>query len=177
MFPASTGFPLSTTNLTYYSVQAATATTKLGIPIYFSYECQQKYPNVRIKWKNRFGQFDWFNFYMVSQNSFSTDRRTYQPQIGTWNASSLSYNSYDSQNLTYVVNANQQLFVNSFWIDEDYNDIIKQLLVSDEAYWVYDEAAGDLRPITINTNSLTFKTNVVDKTIQYSTEYRDWETI
>lgn len=168
MFPSETAFPLSTTNLTDYTVQAYSGNNALGTPIRFEYACQQKYPNVRIKWKNRFGQFDWFNFYMVSQTSFNTDRKLYQPQIGSWQSSTLSYNSYDSQNLTYVTNATQQLFVNTFWIEEDYNDIIKELLSSDEAYWVYDEEAGDLRPITINTNSIVFKTGVVDKTIQYS---------
>ncbi len=173
MFPAQSGFPLSSTNLTNYSVQSYAGNTALGTPIQFIYACQQKYPNIRIKWKNRYGQFDWFNFYMVSQNSFSTDRRLYQPQIGSFQSSTLSYNSYDSQNLTYVTNATQQLFVNTFWIEETYNDIIKELLVSDEAYWVYDEAAGDLRPITINTNSIVFKTGVVDKTIQYSFTF-DW---
>jgi len=173
MFPAQSGFPLSSTNLTNYSVQSYAGNTALGTPIQFIYACQQKYPNIRIKWKNRYGQFDWFNFYMVSQNSFSTDRRLYQPQIGSFQSSTLSYNSYDSQNLTYVTNATQQLFVNTFWIEETYNDIIKELLVSDEAYWVYDEAAGDLRPITINTNSIVFKTGVVDKTIQYSFNF-DW---
>lgn len=171
LFPSQFGFPLTTGSLSWYSVQAASANAKLGTPIYYSYECLQKYPNVRIKWKNRYGQFDWFNFYMVSQNSFTTDRKTYMPQIGSWDSTTLTYNTYDSQNLTYVVNANQTLSVNTFWIPEEYNDIIKQLLVSDEAYWIFDEANGYFRPITINTNSVTFLTNVVDKLIRYSFEF------
>lgn len=171
LFPNQAGFPLSSTSLEWYTVQASTATTRIGTPIYYTYECLQKYPNVRIKWKNRFGQFDWFNFYMVSQNSFTTDRKNYQPQIGSWTSNTLSYNTYDSQNLTYVVNANQTLSVNSFWIPETYNDIIKQLMVSDEAYWIFDEANGYFRPITINTNSVTFLTNAVDKLIRYSFEF------
>ena len=35
-------------------------------------------------------------------------------------------------------------------------------------YWVYDEASNLVRPITINVNSLTFKTGVNDKLIQYT---------
>jgi hypothetical protein len=45
-------------------------------------------------------------------------------------------------------------------------------MVSDEIYWIYDETSGDLRPITIQTNSITFKTNVVDKLIQYSFDFQ-----
>ena len=35
-------------------------------------------------------------------------------------------------------------------------------------YWVYDEVNRAVRPITINLDSLTFKTGVNDKLIQYS---------
>jgi hypothetical protein len=44
-------------------------------------------------------------------------------------------------------------------------------MVSDEIYWIYNESNGDLRPITIVTNSIVFKTGVVDKTIQYTFDF------
>jgi hypothetical protein len=128
---------------------------------------------VRIQYKNRYGQFDFINLYGASQNSFSTDRQVYQPQIGSWESTTLSYNNYDAQIKPYVVNARQTLLVNSQIIPEAYNDIFKELLVSDEIYWVYNEATGDLRPIAINQNSITFQTGVVNKTIQYSFTF-DW---
>ena len=62
--------------------------------------------------------------------------------------------------------------VNSFWISEDYNDILKQLLVSDEIYWVYDEANDYVRPITIVTQNIVFKTGAVDKLIQYQFDFQ-----
>jgi hypothetical protein len=171
LFPGQPGFPFSSVGLEYYTVQAYSGATALGTPIRYEIACQQKYPNVRIKWKNRFGQFDWFNFNMVSRTSFGVDRKNFQPQIGSWDGSSLSYNNYDSQNQTYISNAKQGLSVNTNFINQDYNDIIKQLLSSDEAYWVYDEANSLLRPITIDTNSIVFKTGVVDKTIQYAFDF------
>ena len=94
--PAESGFPLSTNGLTYYTVQAYTGGTPLGSPITYNIVCNQKYPNIRIKWKNRYGQFDWFNFNMVNRQSFNTERRTYQPQLGTWQSPTLQYNNYDS---------------------------------------------------------------------------------
>ena len=137
----------------------------------FEEACIQKYPNIRIKWKNKFGQFDYFNFYMINRQSFTTTNRSYQPQIGSWESSTLQYNNYDSSNLNYIVDSTQAISVNSFWISEDYNEILKQLLVSEEIYWVYDETNNDLRPITIATNTVTFKTGVVDKTIQYQFDF------
>jgi hypothetical protein len=169
--PAQSGFPLSTNGLTYYTTQAYNGGTALGTSIKYTIECIQKYPNVRIKWKNRFGQFDYFNFYMVNRQSFQTEKKTYQPQLGSWESSTLSYQNYDSGILNYIVDSKQSISVNSFWIPESYNDILKQLLVSDEIYWVYDEANALVRPLTIATQNITFKTGVNDHLIQYAFEF------
>jgi hypothetical protein len=172
LFPAQTGFPFSPSGLEWYTVQPFNGSSALAPTIRFEYACKQKYPNVRIKWKNRYGQFDYFNFYMVSKKSFKTEKRTYQPQIGTWQGTSLAYNNYDSQNLNYLVDSQQGISVNTFWIPEDYNDILKQLMVSDEIYYVTTESSDALTPITIDTDSVTFKTKSVDKLIQYSFDFR-----
>jgi hypothetical protein len=173
MFPSSPSFPISTAGLDWYTIQAADNSTKLGTPIYFSVDCIQKYPNVRIQFKNRYGQFDFINLYGASQNSFSTDRKSYQPQIGTWESSTLSYQSYDSQNQPYVVNAKQSLVANTQWLPEGENDIIKELLSSDEIYWIYNESTGAVRPLAITSSNISFKTGVVDKVIQYAFTF-DW---
>lgn len=168
--PSAAGFPLSG-SFTYYTTQAYNDSTPLGLPITYTIDCIQKYPNIRIKWKNRYGQFDYFNFYMVNRQSFQTEKRTYQPQLGSWESSTLSYNDYDSGILNYVVDSKQSISVNSFWIPESYNDILKELLVTDEAYWVYDEANNKVRPITITTSNIVFKTGVNDHLIQYQFEF------
>jgi hypothetical protein len=169
--PAQSGFPLSTTGMTYFTTQAYSGSTALGLPIKYTIECIQKYPNIRIKWKNRYGQFDYFNFYMVNRQSFQTEKRTYQPQLGSWEASTLSYNNYDSGILNYIVDSKQSIQVNSFWIPESYNEILKELLVTDEAYWVYNEASALVRPITIKTSDIVFKTGVNDHLIQYQFDF------
>ena len=144
---------------------------EVGNCLYFEEICEQKYPNIRIKWKNRYGQFDYHNFYLVNKQSFTTTNRSYQPQLGTWEGNTLGYNNYDSSKLNYIVDSQQSLTVNTGYVVEAYNEIFKQLLVSEEIYWVYDEDNNDLRPITINTPSITFKTGVNDKLIQYSFDF------
>ena len=71
-------------------------TNRITDRLHFDLECTKKYPNIRIKWKNRFGQWDNFNFNLVSQQSFNTQRSRYQPQIGTWDSPTLSYEDYES---------------------------------------------------------------------------------
>lgn len=170
--PAESGFPLSTTGLEYYTVQAYSGSTALGTSIKYDIVCNEKYPNVRVKFKNRFGQFDWINFNMISRQSFSTERKTYQPQLGQWESSTFSYNNYDTATQAYIVDSKQMLSVNTNWLSEDYNDIIKQLLVSDEIYWITDEVSGALKPLTIVTQNILFKTGVVDKLIQYQFDFQ-----
>jgi hypothetical protein len=169
--PSQTNFPISTTGLTFYTIQPFNGTTALGNRIRYEIVCEQKYPNVRIKWKNRFGQFDWLNFNMVNRQGIQTTKRTYQPQLGTWEGSTFSYQSYDSAILDYIVDTKQTLQVNTDWLDDSYNDILKQLMVSDEIYWVYNETTAAVRPLTITTSDLQFKTGVVDKLVQYSFEF------
>ena len=158
------------TDLEWFTIQAYYAGTPVGEPLRFEVKCEQKYPNVRIKWKNRFGQFDNFNFDMVSRESFSTTKRTYQPQVGSWDSSTLSYNQYDSSVENYVSDSNQTLQVNTDWVSEDYNEIFKQLLVSDEIYWIYN-SNGDIKPLAIKTSNIQFKTGVVDKLIRYTFDF------
>ena len=168
---AQSGFPLSS-SIDWYTIQPFNGGTALGSPIRYEIVCPQKYPNVRIKWKNRFGQFDWFNFNMVNRESLSTTKRTYQPTLGTWEGSSFSYESYNSSMLDYIVDTKQTLQTNTDWVNEDYNDIFKQLMVSDEIYWIYDETDyNKLRPLSIATSNISFKTGVVDKLIQYTFEF------
>ena len=168
--PLSGQFPVSIygSNLEYYTIQAYSGSIPLSIPTRYEVVCKQKYPNIRISWKNRYGQFDWYSFYMVNRKSFQTTKKTYQPQLGTWEGSSFSYSSYDSSNLNYIVDSSQTLQVNSFWLTDDYNDWFKQLLVSDEIYW-WDTIGA--RPLTIATSDIQFKTGVNDKLIQYQFDF------
>jgi hypothetical protein len=172
---SQSGFPF-TGSLEYFTTQALSGSVAIGTPIKYVLTCNQKYPNIRIKWKNRYGQFDWFNFNMINTKNFMVNRSLYQPQIGTWEGSSLSYNRYDSNNLNYMVDTKENIQVNTDWVDEAYNEIFKQLLVSDEIYWVYDEENNFVRPLTIATSNLTFKTGVVEKVIQYSFEFAYGQT-
>jgi len=173
-FPIGNGeadFPLSS-SYDFFTVTPLKLGAAIGDEIRFNIECEKKYPNVRIQWKNRFGQFDYLNFNLVSRESFNTDIKTFQRQIGSWDSQTLSYQNYDSANQNYSTDSQQTLTVNSDWLSEDYNEILKQLMVSDEIYWIYNETTGDVRPITIQTNTIQFKTNVVDKLIQYSFDFQ-----
>ena len=166
MGPAQPEFPLALTNggsdLVSYTIKSAKAGINQTI------ECAYKYTPVRILWKNRYGQFDWMNMWYKNVQDFTTEQRIYQPQLGTWNSSTLTYDAYQTATQRYIVDATQTLTVNTEFLPESYNEILKQLLVTDEVYWMYDQPNTLVKPLTIKTNNLTFKTGVNDKLIQYT---------
>ena len=174
--PSQSGFPLTVTDGDAYTIQAYDGSTALGTPLYFAVQCAYKYTPVRIMWKNRYGQFDYQNFYKAHYNTFSTDQRTYQPQLGSWDATSLTYNTAQNNTQRYIVNTNEQLDVNSDWLIEGFNEIYKQLLVSDEVYWIYDQDNNFVKPLAIITNNVRFKTNVNEKLIQYTVSFSVGQT-
>lgn len=174
--PSQPGFPLTVTDGDAYTIQAYSGSTALGNTIYFGVQCAYKYTPVRIMWKNRYGQFDYQNFYKAHYNTFVTDQKTYQPQLGSWDATSLTYNTAQNNTQKYIVNTNEQLDVNSDWLPENFNEIYKQLLVSDEIYWLYDQPNNLVKPLAVTTNNVKFKTNVNDKLVQYTVSFSIGQT-
>ena len=179
--PLEPDWPLSSTpddigNFEIFAVDGSTnydGTNRISDRLHFDLECTKRYPNVRIKWKNRFGQWDYFNFNLVSRETFNTQRSRYQPQIGTWDSRTLSYNDYDSAIQNYITDSTLKISVNTDYVDEGYNETFKQLMVSDEIYWVYEEGSEQnntekLKPLAIDDSAFALKTGVVDKLIQYS---------
>ena len=163
LFPSEEGFPI-TASVDQYTITAYSGVTPVSSPLLFTQKCESKYPNIRMKWKNRYGQFDYFNFDMVSRKSFDVESKSYQPQPGGWNNSVLTYTDSDSTKQNFATDAFESITVNTDWISESYNDWLKQLLVSDEIYIIEDT---DIR-VNLKTTNLEFKTGVVDKLIQYT---------
>jgi len=169
--PSQSLFPLTVGDGDAYTIQAYSGSTALGSRLYFGVQCAYKYTPVRIMWKNRYGQFDYLNFYKAHYSTFNTSQKTYQPQLGSWDATTLSYNNYQTNLQRYIVDTNEVLEANSDWLQESQNEIMKQLLVSDEMYWMYDQPNNLVKPLTIKTNTLRFKTGVNDKLIQYTISF------
>ena len=65
--------PISS-SVDFYTVQAYEDALALGTPIRFNVECKKKYPNVRIKWKNRYGQFDFLNFKILRKFNYFNEK-------------------------------------------------------------------------------------------------------
>ena len=172
----STNFPnIPTSSIESYVIEINTGfnvpTGSLIGTLNYKVVCPHYYEPIRIAFKNRFGQFDFLNFYKRHNETFNTDQRVYQPQLGTWGGQTLSYNQLQTRTQRYIVDTTEVLECNTDWLEEGWNVLMKQLLVADEIYWMYDQTDPEnvlVKPLTIQTNSLQFKTGVNNKLIQYT---------
>ena len=69
---------------------------------------------------------------------------------------------------TLGVNGNERISINSGFIDESFNEIIKELMLSEQV-WV--DNGSSVLPINLNSKSLTFKKSVNDKLINYTMDF------
>lgn len=163
--PSADGFPIAILDgRDFYISLISPGGVKLGDSILFNYKCEGKFDNITIKFKNRYGQFDNFNFNLVSRKTFNSENVSYTKQIGEWGGTSFSYGQSDYSKQNFASSQTQFISVNTDFIDEVYNDIFQQLLVSDEIYWI---SSRDI-PLVLTSNSFVKKSEKVDKLIQYS---------
>tara|TARA_S200000501_G_C20782834_1_gene725839 strand:- start:293 stop:1240 length:948 start_codon:yes stop_codon:yes gene_type:complete len=145
---------------------AANNNTTIATP-YRTYDikrvCNPKYTNVKMVYLNRYGMFQEFYFFLKNVESFNTKSETFKRNIFV--ESSSSYSRYSHQNKTFDKNGRTRVTLNTDYIDECYNEVIQDIMLS-EYVWIYFNSVW--RPSTISTNSLTFKTSVNDKLIQYT---------
>jgi hypothetical protein len=173
--PLAGGFPLSITGLKSYSIQLTGGNTNAKQVFNINVNCTPKWKGYFIKYKNKYGQFDFLSMMNMSREAFTTEQRVYQPQLGTWNAPALSYDKFQTKTQRYIVDSDEMLTMNSDFLDEDWNELLKQLLVSDELYYL-DKVEGEWLPLTIVTNAMEFKTGVNDKLVQYTIQFSKGQT-
>jgi len=142
----------------------------LGTPLHYEIDCQKKYTPVSIIFKNRYGGFDNFEFSLVSRQSFDVQTKNYKSNA--LQSDEAVYNRYYGEQI-YYTEGGETLTVNSDFVDESMNDFFKQLMASDEIYWVLNGDMSDpgiyadLQPLTLLSKNLQFKKEEVDKLIQY----------
>jgi hypothetical protein len=165
LFPSDPGFPYPFTPGTGYSVQAKLFGAPVGKPLYIYEECESKWGNVRIQWKNRWGRFDYMDFSLKNIETITAERNVYRPSVGSWNASTLTVQPYDSYQKVFNTQATTRLLVNTPYVEEEWNTNLKELMLSDEIYW---NKGGEYIALVLDTQNVQLLTGRNDKLIQYT---------
>jgi len=122
-------------------------------------EC--KYNPYKVTFVNKFGALQDLWFFKRSNLSLQTQQESYKANIVTNGTYSINSRQKTVFNKTGV----EKLQLNTGFYPESYNEIFRQLTLSEEVWINYD---GDTLPITVMSSSLNYKTSVSDKLINYT---------
>jgi len=154
---------------TKYTV-STTATSVNASTITYAIErvCSAKYTPIKMRFINKFGMPQDFYFFLKSVESVNTKSETFKRNI--FNYSSSNYDVKSHQTQTFNKNGRKRLTLNTDYLIEGYNLVIEDIMLS-EYVWII--SGNIVRPVTVVTSSLTKKTSLNDKLIQYTLEVEE----
>lgn len=145
----------NTITINYYVATVLTTTkTFRVIPI-----CEPKYTPVVCSFVNRYGGWQFLNFFKAQTNSISVDSTTYKMM-----PSAIDYNTSRPQSASFNINGSQSVVLNTGWVNENYSDLIQDLLVAETILL-------DGKPAECKTTGTSLKTSLMDRNINYTIEF------
>jgi len=132
-------------------------------------EC--KFKPHKVTFVNKNGVLDDMYFFKKSTDSMTTKRESYNANtIKADNTYSINQHNKRDFNIT----ANSMVKLSSGYLNESSNEKFKQLLLS-EKVWITRTFKNDelVLPINIKTSSISYKTSLNDKLVDYTIEFKD----
>jgi hypothetical protein len=114
-----------------------------------------RFDNVRLGWTNTCGGTDYFNFTKKSELSFNYDRKQYQKVVGSYNASSFGFNTYDRGATDRYVTTTKGLQINSDWVSVGEFNLLQTLCRSNDVFIINDDSS--LTPVLVDTQNFVIK--------------------
>ena len=129
--------------------------------------CEPRYEQMQIIFYNKFGALQIMPFFKKSVTSINVTSNEFQRNIMEFN-NAPSYDISKHSTAILGVNGNETISVNSGFIDESFNEVIKQMMLSEQV-WI--DNGNSVLPINLNSKSLTFKKSVNDRLINYTIDF------
>ena len=175
-------FPIGVTNLTtYLTALGFTGAMPLALDTYtldlqgsagsldivtIEKVCEPKYTLNTIDYINRYGTWDFIQFFKASQDNFNTTSEKYRKSIGSSSISGYSYDATEELYKQFNTNGKTRTTLNTGWVTEDYKEAIKDLMMSERVML-------NGKPTSVVTNSVTLQKSINDKTINYTIEVEE----
>ena len=121
--------------------------------------CEPKYTPIKCTFINRFGGWQYLTFFKANLQSIETTNKDFNLL-----PSSIDYNPLQGQKRTFNQQGKQKIKCNTGWVDENYFDLIQDLLLSEVVLL-------DDKPVIVKTQSSERKTHLKDKNINYEIEF------
>jgi len=133
----------------------------LAVEKTFTFEavCENKYNVIKCDFVNRYGVWERINFFKVSKSKFDVNSKEYDLM-----PTSLNYNTSTNIKQSFNINGNDSISCNTGWVNDDYAEVIKQLMLS-------EEIRLDSVPVKIMSKSTDMKLGINDRNINYKIDF------
>lgn len=123
-----------------------------------------KFTEVKVVFVNRYGVIQQLYFFAKSIESLTASKENYKSNALFVNG---AYQYEKHQIKTFNANGKSRYTLNTGYITEDYNESIKELLLSEQV-WAHID--GTIYPVNVLSTNSTFKTSLNDKLVDYTIE-------
>ena len=130
--------------------------------------CSAKYTPIQMRFINKNGAPQDFYFFLKSAENINTKSETFKRNIFTYSSSNYDTKSHQAQ--TFNKTGRKRFTLNTDYLAEAYNAVIEDIMLS-EFVWIF--IGNVVHPVTVITSSLTKKTSLNDKLIQYTLEVEE----
>jgi hypothetical protein len=153
-------------SVSYYHVNASLNTTTRGNRVYFELndDCS-KFETYHLLWKDAKGSWISYPFKYLSQESMDVDRKNYYQTEGTWKNGTFGYDSYGRGETTFFARSRSKISINSGWIDEFENELMRDLLQSAKVF--IQTPQDEIMACVIENKNITFGKDINDQIFQY----------
>ena len=124
-----------------------------------------KYPIINCVFINKFGFPQSFFLTLVNKITDDVDGEDYRGLTSNFGI----YNTTDHQYSTFNLNGRSSIVCNTDYLNEIENENVKQMLLSEKKWFIEN---GEILPVNLESKSVAYKTQLNDKLIQYSFNFK-----
>jgi len=132
-------------------------------------ELCSKYEPYKVTFVNKFGALQDIWFTLKSTESLNTTGETYKSNVVDFGT--LTYDTYKPQVAQYNKLGKESITLNTNYLSEEYNEVIKQLMMSEQVWLTKLTDEELVLGIIPKTQSVTYKTSLNDRLVQYTVDF------
>jgi hypothetical protein len=134
-------------------------------------EPETKYTPIKVTFVNKFGALQDLHFSLKSIESLNTTGQTFKSNLVDFTTETPSYVVSKPQVSQYDKLGKESITLNTGYLSDDYEEVIKQLLLSEQVFLTKLTDTELVLPIIPKTSNVTYKTTLNDRLVQYTIEF------
>jgi len=128
------------------------------------------YDPIKVTFVNKYGALQDLWFDKKSINSIEVQSNDYKASVMNF-SSTPTYDTSAHQNRVLDLVGKESITMNTGYIDEEYNELFRQLMLSEQVWMTRLTDTEEVFPLRPKTQSLQFKTRTNDKLVNYTVEF------